>query len=486
MKSTSQSLKKTFSSKARELASATVDSLLSGVDRLLDRRVCLGITGFSGSGKTTMITSLIHQLRHYPDAALTAFPLALQNRLLGIEVKALGQLPMFPYEAGAEALSSSRWPDATRQESGCLVEIKYKTRKSIIPGKTNAIGRLFLEIHDYPGEWLLDLPMLDMSYSDWCLQFQHHLMTSEVPGAQVFFEKLSGLDPLQPISDFALNALWQQLLDYLHRCQEYGLTTIQPGRLLHLKPDSPESITPFIPLLDCGRLSQEQKQEPKKEPKKEMAEDALFRVCEKHYQHYLQHRVKPFYQNTFQKVDRQLILVDVLQGLNQGEAALNDLCQALTRVLQSFEYGQNSLIQRLFHPKVDRVAFAASKIDQVLPGQHEQVRSLMASLVREAQRRATFSNIDVRCEAVAAVRSSSCVEHQGQTLLKGNTASGPGLLKHPQIPEQYPTAEDWQQLGRWQLRPLLPPAGLRLHKGERLPHIRLDSLLNDLLGDKFS
>ena len=463
--------------KAAGLAQSTANSLYSGIDRLLDRRICLGITGFSGSGKTTMLTSLIHQLRYFPDAALTAFPPALQNRLLGVEISALGSLPLFPYSEGTDALSACRWPAATRQESGCLIEIKYRTRKSLIPGKNNGIGRLFLEIHDYPGEWLLDLPLMEMSYGDWCLQFYNQLKQSKVPGSQTLLDKLSELDPLRPVSDFTLNALWQQLLDYLHACQDHGMTLIQPGRLLHVKPDSLESLTPFIPLPKVVEVPEEQLDN--------APSNALFRLCEKHYQHYVQQWVKPFYRDTFQKVDRQIVLVDVLQGLNRGDDAFNDLSLALTRVLQSFEYGQNSLIGKLFNPKVDRVAFAASKIDQVLPDQHEQVRNLTASLVREAQRRATFNNIDVRCEAVAAVRSTTCVDYQGQTVLKGNTCSGPGLLKHPLIPEHYPTSDDWQQLGNWQLRTLLPPSGLKLHNGGRLPHIRLDSLLNDLLGDKF-
>lgn len=463
--------------KAVNLAHSTADSLSSSLDRLLDRRICLGVTGFSGSGKTTMITSLIHQLRYYPEAALTAFPPALQNRLLGVEVTPLGNLPLFPYSEGIGALSASQWPEATRQASACLIEIKYRTRKSLMPGKNSGIGRLFLEIHDYPGEWLLDLPLLEMSYSDWCLQFHNQLTESGVPGSQQLSESLSALDPLEPLPDFRMNALWQQLLDYLHASQQHGMTLIQPGRLLHMKPDSPESQTPFLPLLPIPEMPEEQL--------REISEDSLFKLCERHYEYYVDHWVKPFYRDTFQKVDRQIVLIDVLQGLNRGEERLHDLCLALTRVLHSFEYGHNSLIRKLFRPKVDRVAFAASKIDQVLPDQHEQVRSLTAALIREAQRRATFNNIDVRCEAVAAVRSTTCVEYQGRTLLKGNTHDGPGLIRHPLIPEHYPNQDDWEQLGDWPLRQLLPPSGLKVHNGGRLPHIRLDSLLNDMLGDKF-
>ena len=465
---------KQASEKARNLGHTTAESLSSGVDRLLDRRICLGVTGFSGSGKTTMITSLIHQLRYYPDAVLAALPPALQDRLLGVRLSHLKGLPFFPYEQGATALSSGRWPKATRQESGCQLEIKYRTRRGIIPGRKPGIGRLFLEIRDYPGEWLLDLPLLAMSYSDWCLQFRKSLDQNTL---HAFPERLKALDPTEVITDVELEALWQQQLDYLKVCQQKGMTLIQPGRLLHIQPDSPENQCPFIPLPGLPELTEEQRLN--------APENALFKRCEKNYQHYLEQWVEPFYKNTFQKVDRQLVLIDVLKGLNQGQASLDNLRLGLTQVLQSFEYGQNSLIRRLINPRVDRAVFAASKIDQVLPDQHEQVRSLTAALVKEAQRRATFNEIDVRCEAVAAVRSTTHVEYAGQTALKGNTADGPGILRHPPIPEQLPDHEYWQSAEPWQLRRLLPPSGLKLHNGDRLPHIRLDSVLNDLLGDKF-
>ena len=462
--------------KVRSMAQSTAESLHSGFDRLLDRRVCLGVTGFSGSGKTTLMTSLIHQLRYYPDAALAALPPALQNRLLGVEVSNLYGLPLFPYQAGIDALSSGSWPDATRRESSCLLEIKYRVRRNILSRNAKGTGRLFLEIHDYPGEWLLDLPLLTMSYLDWCQQY-HQLLQKPSFLQHDFLKKITELDPLQPASEFSLNALWQLQLDYLMTCQQQGFTLLQPGRLLHAKPDSPESHTPFIPLPTLADLTSEQRQ---KAPA-----NALFRLCEQHYQHYLEQWVRPFYQQTFQKVERQVVLVDVLRGLNQGEQPFNDLCISLSQVLQSFDYGHNSLIRRLFNPRVDRVVFAASKIDQVLPEQHESIRNLTASLVREAQRRATFNNIDVRCEAVAGIRSTTHVEHQGQTVLKGNTEEGPGLLRHPPVPEHIPTTDEWQNRPTWQLRRLLPPTNLKLQQGGQLPHIRLDSLLNDLLGDKF-
>lgn len=470
--------------KALGLARSAASSLESGVDRLLNRRITLGITGFSGSGKTTFITSLIHQLQHYPEALLAAFPPVLQDRLLGVKLSALDGLPLFPYQQGIEALSRGRWPEATRDESGCLLEIKFRNQPGLLHRGKKSTSRLYLEIRDYPGEWLLDLPLLDMNYIVWCRQF-HSLL--HVPDnkkelrlsiGRKLFEKLKAIDPMEPMPDLALQALWQELVVFLQQCQRSGLTMIQPGRWLHAMPSGVESQLPFVPLLSITNLSEDQL--------RSAPENSLFKVCKRHYQRYLEERVKPFYRNTFQRVDRQLVLIDVLKSLNSGQEAFDDLRCSLVQVLQSFDYGRNSLLRRLIQPRIDRVVFAASKIDQVLPDQHETVRGLTANLVQDARRRAAFNAVDVRCEAVAAVRSTTYVDYQGRQALQGMTASGPGMLLHPRIPEQIPGPEDWQALGQWQLRRLMPPEGLQLVAGGRLPHIRLDSILNDLLGDRFS
>ena len=465
--------------KTTGLVRSATDALESGVERLLNRRISLGVTGFSGSGKTTLITSLIHQLVHYPGALLAAFPPVLQDRLLGVKLSPLTDLPMFPYQKSIEALSRGRWPEATRDESGCLLEIRFRPPPGLLRRRQSSVNHLYLEIRDYPGEWLLDLPMLDMDYRTWCQQC-HALFHSDMRQAAggEFIAKLQALNPLEPVSELALQALWQEQLGFLERCQQAGLTMIQPGRWLHASPGGSENERPFIPLLSVASLSDEQLEN--------ASPESLYRVCAKNYRRYLQERVKPFYRHTFQKVDRQLVLVDVLKSLNHGQEAFDDLRHALTHVLQSFDYGRNGLLRRLIRPRIDRVVFAASKIDQVLPDQHEAVRALTANLVQDAQRRATFNAVDVRCEAVAAVRSTSYVDYQGTQALQGMTEQGPGVLLHPKIPEQIPEAADWQALDHWQLRRLLPPESLSLTAGGRLPHIRLDSILNDLLGDRFT
>lgn len=160
---------------------------------------------------------------------------------------ALDGAALFPYQRGVEALSRGRWPDATRDESGCLLEIKFLNRPELLRRGKPGISRLYLEIRDYPGEWLLDLPLLAMDYRTWCAQC-HSLFNRAMclSIGRSFIEKLKSIDPFATLSELELQVLWQEQLTFLKACQQAGLTMIQPGRWLHALPSGDESKLPFI------------------------------------------------------------------------------------------------------------------------------------------------------------------------------------------------------------------------------------------------
>ena len=70
-------------------------------------------------------------------------------------------VPRFDYENHVRALiDERRWPESTRQISELRLVIDYQSRNG-------AMRTLTLDIVDYPGEWLLDLPLLGKSYEQW-------------------------------------------------------------------------------------------------------------------------------------------------------------------------------------------------------------------------------------------------------------------------------------------------------------------------------
>ncbi len=463
------------------LVTSSVSEIEKTWDRLRDRRICLGVTGLSASGKSTFLTSFIYQLMHFQKATLPAFSPILQERVLGVEVHALDNTGnQFSYESGVESLSSSpaSWPQPTTGLSSVLVEIRYKPKDRLLSLPGRRFNRLFIEIRDYPGEWLLDLPMLGMSYLDWSHECAGRSTAN--PNAELlgyFGSMVESIDPFELADEDKIREVTAHFVGYLKRCKESGLSLIQPGRFL--LPDDRNALgAPFFPLLNLPS--------PIDKRIKDAPDNCYFNVLQSRYKVYIDSQVKPFYQHNFSGIDRQIILVDLLGALNSGKACFDDMRRSLTSVLDSFQYGHNSLLAKLFKPRIDKVVFAASKIDQVLPEQHENTRVLMSTLVYDAYRKAHYKQVDTYCEAIASVRSTSIRTHERTNHLMGVDQSGSaGLMRHPDIPDHIPNEDEWLAYEQWQLRQLNPPAGLQLAQGDCLPHIRLDTVMRELLGDKF-
>ena len=79
----------------------------------------------------------------------------------------LDTVARFDYESHRAALSgpAPHWPQSTRSVSELRLSLRLRPR-----GPLSALRgerRVHLDIIDYPGEWLLDLTLLDRSYRTW-------------------------------------------------------------------------------------------------------------------------------------------------------------------------------------------------------------------------------------------------------------------------------------------------------------------------------
>src|SRR5690349_19522433 len=124
----------------------------------------LGVTGLSRAGKTIFITALVHNL--LTGGRLPGFTPLAEGRLIGARLAEYpdATIPRFAYEQHMEALTGRppTWPESTRRISQLRVVLKFQSRHwySSFSGPST----LNLDIVDYPGEWLLDLPLLGMSF----------------------------------------------------------------------------------------------------------------------------------------------------------------------------------------------------------------------------------------------------------------------------------------------------------------------------------
>lgn len=109
-------------------------------------------------------------------------------------------------------------------------------------------------------------------------------------------------------------------------------------------------------------------------------------------------------------------MIDCLQPFNNGPAAFNDIQAALTQIMRSFYYGKQTLLRRMFSPRIDKLLFAASKVDHITHDQHANLVSLLQQLVFAAWQDAAFEGISLDCIALASIQAkeNGIIEYQGE------------------------------------------------------------------------
>src|SRR6201992_2735874 len=160
-----------------EEARLSARALLDYSEHLFSPTVRLGVTGLSRAGKTVFITALVHGLirqGRFPVFEAFASGRIARARLAPQPDDAV---PRFAYENHVRTLIENRsWPNSTVDISELRLVIDYQRHNG-------ADRTLTLDIVDYPGEWLLDLPLLNKSYEQWSAESL--ALSREAPRAHV-------------------------------------------------------------------------------------------------------------------------------------------------------------------------------------------------------------------------------------------------------------------------------------------------------------
>jgi predicted YcjX-like family ATPase len=457
--------------------------------------VRLGVTGLSRSGKTVFITALVHNL--IAAARLPFFDAAAEGRFVRayLEPQPDDIVPRFDYEAHLADLTASppRWPESTRRISQLRLTLEYASRKFW----KRQLGRetLHIDIIDYPGEWLLDLPLLRIDYGAWSRTAIEQAGAPERKKASKEWRKaLSEIDPAGP-ADEALAGKFSNLFKaYLieARSDQHALSTLPPGRFLMPGELEGSPALTFAPLPSGEAAS--------------FPRGSLWWLMERRYEAYKTHVVRPFFRDHFARLDRQIVLIDVLAALNGGAEAVSDLERAMTEILECFRTGANSLWSSLFAPRIDRIVLAATKADHLHHESHDRLEAILARLTGRAMARAEFAGAEVKVLALAAVRATRegvarrngeklpCIvgyplpgETIGRRTFDGNEefAIFPGDL--PKDPEL--ALKGWQtEHGEMRFVRFRPPNPVPLPSGgfAPFPNIRLDRAIQALIGDRLA
>lgn len=451
--------------------------------RLVNNHVNLAVTGLSGSGKTAFITSLVNQLIEANETSnLPFFSVVRESRLVGVKRDVQPNLTFsrFAYEDAMTKLTktSPEWPSSTKGISQVRLKIKYKKNKGLSRYLTED-ATLTLDITDYPGEWLLDLPLLNMDYAQWSKHCQDELNDPiRHDLAAAFYAAAANIDLNAKGDELALQKVAEIYSQYLFVCQTHGYQLLQPGRFILPGELSGAPVLHFFPIT---KTLLEQQGIDLNTPVKDSNADLLI----KRFQHYKNHVVQPFYKDHFKGFDRQVVLIDCLSALNRGYHSYQDLQKALDWLMGSFQYGSSNILNRLFQPKIDKLVFAASKADHITPDQQINLVKLLESMLHSARKQIQFDGVSTESTAVSAIRASksgtSQLNGESISVLQGKNAQGSTITLFPgEVPQSCPSPEFWK-LQQFEFPQLSPPLTNNEHA---LPHIRMDQVLDFLLADK--
>ena len=179
-------------SRFADQAKLSARALIEYGQHLFNPTIRLGVTGLSRAGKTVFITALVHGLLR--GGRFPVFEAHSGGRIAGARLSPQPDdaVPRFEYEKHMRALVEERqWPDSTRHISELRLVIDYQSRNG-------ANRTLTLDLVDYPGEWLLDLPLLGMSYEEWSAEsLKRSWQAPRDTLAREWHAHLKTLDPLE-------------------------------------------------------------------------------------------------------------------------------------------------------------------------------------------------------------------------------------------------------------------------------------------------
>ena len=466
----------------------SADQAWRGVDEMFEPVLRLGVTGLSGAGKTVFITALVSSLMSR--GRMRLLKAEAEHRILAAMLRPQPdpELPRFAFEEHVSALTGAnpKWPVSTRQIS--QLRLSMKVRPAGLFSVVSGTRTVHLDIVDYPGEWLLDLPLLETSFSDWSIS------ALSAAGSQArrihgerYLSSLSEVETTTRHDESKADRLASTYRAYLQACRKAGLSALAPGRFL--MPGDLEG----SPALTVAPLP----------PQDRASRGSMYHEMERRFEAYKRVVVKPFFRNHFARLDRQVVLVDALGALAGGPRALGDLTSAMTETLKIFRHGQSSWLDRILGGRsIDRILFAASKADHLHHEQHAKLTQLVEAMLATASRQASFGGAETSAMAIASIRASAeqTISRDGAEigLVRGiRQSDGKEVALYPgELPSDMPAllsdasatspgeADETWSGGADFARPIFAPPRWEAGATDGPPHIRLDRAIEFLIGDK--
>ena len=465
---------------------ASTGQLWTSLDNLInDRPIKVAITGLSRSGKTVFLTSLIANLlamgtgRPTMPALRAHIEKSGKDRLRHIRLvpARAGTTPRFDYLGKLADLAAAhpKWPARTEDLAETELELEIRAGGGLLGQMRGLSGtpRLRLQLLDYPGEWLLDLPLLNLSYRRWSAETLDRLREQPRFGvAAEFLSFISHIDPTRTADDALILRGHRLYKAALERCRaELGLRYLQPGRFLTMGARNDAPFLWFFPVDNLPSY---------------IGQNSIAHLLNARFDAYKAEVRASFFDTHFRAFDRQIVLVDTLGALHAGRTAFDDTEQAIGDIAACLAEGDSILPRFLGGSGIERIAFVATKADHVPELHRDNLRALMQDMVRLAREHGPDA---VSYHAAAAVVSTTDgwadqPDGHREPVVWGRKLGETDVRAYRvgNVPIAHPPDNFWS--GRYFELPAFTPPPIDANAANGIPHLGLDQILVDLIGDR--
>ncbi len=352
------------------------------------------ITGLSRSGKSMLFTSLMTILKYRSEQQYQCLPLLkyLPMELVdSMWLEPIDDFPLFPIDEHTASLEAGNWPRPTENVYGFKMVVRLK--------QTHQLKRyLFPHTHvvfefiDYPGEWITDLPMLGREYAQWSDSALAQQMTDPQRFyAQAWHALLERVDFDAEPTPEAMQTLTEGYREYLLNAKKAGIAMLQPGSFLLDGSGFNWRESGFTPL--PAKITSDITHPWTK------AFTLNFTLFQKEW-------LQPLRKSTFREADRQIILIDLFEGLNHSKQHLAQLKETLSHLADVFVYGEPDWFSKhvLRKNEIGRVAFVATKTDLVPESEKQHLLSLLKDVSGGATAKLARDGVDFEHFLVSAMQ----------------------------------------------------------------------------------
>ncbi|RUM43873.1 MAG: hypothetical protein DSY46_07030 [Hydrogenimonas sp.] len=419
----------------------------------------VAITGLSRSGKTVFITSLIDQLLHQKK-----IPFVTSNHH-PFKVSLLPPKPSvkrFDYYTFSKMVKNHHlWPEGTDSISSITLEFESKSKFPLQKSTTFRV-----ELIDYPGEWILDLTMLSLSYDQWCEKVLGWLETIDEPLAQSYLQEIAKLTPKS--SGRALEeVIHTKYANMIRHFKQKHYSSLTPGRFLMPADLADDPLLIFAPI--------------------HPSDSPLYHTFKARYETYLNDIVKEIQLEHFKGFDRQIVLIDVVKALQNGPTCYTDMKNGIRTMLSLYDHQDKNFLLQWLSPSIKKVLFVATKADLVASSQHNNYLYLLNEMVEDIRKELDINHIKTDTQVVASVKCTQTVmsKYHGKTLscIRGIDAKEERLVEiYPgEMPSSFPPPDEWDP-NDYAYEAFLPPRK-SYKEDEPFDHINMDRVIESIIGD---